>query len=384
MNAGRPIDNLRVVFAGGGTGGHLYPALAIAEQLADRMTGGGEQVESVFYCSTRPLDARILTEEGAAFVAIPARPFSLRPVELASFVRTWSGIVRRSRRQLRQEAEQGRVVVVSMGGFVSAPVVAAARKERLPVVLVNLDATPGRANKWVAKRSGVVLTAAEVDGFPKWKRVRPIVRWAAIADGDRPFCRRELGLDPAANTLVVTGASQGARTINRLMMELIEQKRGAFEGWQVIHQCGPVATAKDTLDERAIAAGYEKAGIRALVKPLFREMGRVFGAADLAIGRCGAGTVADAWANRVPSVFMPYPYHKDQHQRLNALPLETAGCAVIVQDRIDASANVADAGEVLLGLMADGSKRESMRDKLRELGPADGAGAVADAILACR
>ncbi|MBL8876895.1 MAG: UDP-N-acetylglucosamine--N-acetylmuramyl-(pentapeptide) pyrophosphoryl-undecaprenol N-acetylglucosamine transferase [Phycisphaerae bacterium] len=380
MNAVRPNDNLRVVFAGGGTGGHLYPALAVAEQLAER----SEQIESVFYCSTRPLDARILAEEGASFVAVPARPFSLRPVELASFVRTWSGVVRRCRRQLRQEAERNRVVVVAMGGFVSAPVVAAARKERLPVVLVNLDATPGRANKWVAKRSGVVLTAAEVGGFPAWKRIRPIVRWAAIADGDRPFCRRELGLDPAVNTLVVTGASQGARTINRLMMELIERRRGAFEGWQVIHQCGPVATAKDTLDERGIAAGYEKAGIRALVKPLFREMGRVFGAADIAIGRCGAGTVADAWANRVPCVFMPYPYHKDQHQRLNALPLEKAGCAVIVQDRIDAPANVADAGEVLIGLMADGAKRESMRDKLRELGPADGAGAVADAILACR
>ena len=379
MNAVRPFENgLRVIFAGGGTGGHLYPALAIAEQLTEL----NDKVESVFFCSTRPLDARILTEESARFVAIPARPFSLRPLALAGFIRTWSGVVRRCRRQLRQESQNGKTIVVAMGGFVSAPVVAAARKERIPVVLVNLDATPGRANRWVAKRSKQIFTAAEVRGFPLWQRIRPIVRWAAIADGDRQFCRREIGLDPDLKTLLVTGASQGARTINRLMMALIENKRSAFDGWQVIHQCGPVATTKDSLDERAIADAYEKAGIRAVVKPLFREMGRVFGASDLAIGRCGAGSVADTWANRVPSVFLPYPYHRDQHQRLNALPLEKAGCAMIVQDRIEAPLNEADAGVVLLSLMADDARREAMREKLRELGPADGAGVVAQAILA--
>lgn len=378
MNGARPIEKkLRVIFAGGGTGGHLYPALAIAEQLAERSEG----IEPVFVCSTRPLDARILSEEGAKFVPIPARPFSVRPRALAAFLLSWRGVVARCRRQLSQEAKQGRTIVVAMGGFVSAPVVAAAKKEGLRVVLVNLDATPGRANRWVAGRSDEVLTAAEVSGHANWKRVRPIVRWAAIADGDRSFCRRELGLDPELKTLLVTGASQGARTINRLMISLLEHERTAFDGWQVIHQCGPVAVAKDALDERAIADAYKNAGIRAIVKPLFREMGRVWGASDLAIGRCGAGSVGEAWANRVPCVFMPYPYHKDQHQKQNALPLERAGGATIVEDRIEVSENEPGAGKVLLSLMADGSRREMMRDKLRELGPADGASAIADAIL---
>ncbi len=367
-----------MVFAGGGTGGHLYPALAIAEQLAER----NDTVEAVYFCSTRPLDARILTEEGAKFVPIPAHPFSLRPLALANFVRRWPGVVHRCRRQLKHESHQGKTIVVAMGGFVSAPVVAAAKKEGFRVLLVNLDATPGRANKWVANRSDQVFTAAEVEGFPLWKRVRPIVRWAAIADGDRQFCRRELGLDPETKTLLVTGASQGARTINHLLMALIEHRRGAFEGWQVIHQCGPVAAANDSWDENAIAAAYQQAGIRVLVKPLFREMGRVWGAADLAVGRCGAGSVGDVWANRVPSLFLPYPYHKDQHQKLNALPLEKAGGAIIALDRIEASANESDAGATLLSLMADGARRDAMREKLRELGPADGAGALAEAILA--
>jgi UDP-N-acetylglucosamine--N-acetylmuramyl-(pentapeptide) pyrophosphoryl-undecaprenol N-acetylglucosamine transferase len=99
------------------------------------------------------------------------------------------------------------------------------------------------------------------------------------------------------------------------------------------------------------------------------------------MSRCGAGSVGEAWANRVPCVFMPYPYHKDQHQRRNALPLERAKGAVVVTDRIEPALNEPEAGAAVLSLMADRPRLDAMRSKLRELGPADGAGALADAIL---
>jgi UDP-N-acetylglucosamine--N-acetylmuramyl-(pentapeptide) pyrophosphoryl-undecaprenol N-acetylglucosamine transferase len=280
--------------------------------------------------------------------------------------------------------ERGPVVVVAMGGFVSAPAASAARKARVPLMLVNLDATPGKANRWVAKRSDRVFTAAEPEGggYATWERVRPIVRWAAIADGDRPFCRRELGLDPDKPLLLVTGASQGARSINAMMVRMLQTQPSRFMGWQVIHQCGPATLGGGgEFDESAIVAAYAKAGVPAMIRPLFREMGRVWGAADVAISRCGAGSVAEAWANRVPSVFLPYPYHKDEHQRKNAIPLERAGGAVIVKDHVDAAANEGEAGSVLLGLMDEPEKREAMTRRLRELGPPDGAGVVAEAIL---
>ena len=267
---GTSSQRLQVVFAGGGTGGHIYPALAIAEQLQDK----SQDVDVSFICSTRALDARILTEEAVEYWALAARPFSLRPLALAEFVRTWGRVVAHCRKHLRNVARRGPTIVVGMGGFVSAPAAAAARKERLHSLLVNLDATPGRANRWVAKRSARVFTAAEVEGQPNWTRVRPIVRWGAVADGDSAFCRREMGLDPAGPTLLVTGASQGARSINHLMMALLERHTQLLRGWQVIHQCGPVATAKDDLNEQAIVDGYARAGVRAIVKPLFREMGR--------------------------------------------------------------------------------------------------------------
>ncbi len=371
---------LQVIFAGGGTGGHLYPAIAISEQLGDR----SDSVDSHFVCSTRPLDAKLLSEEGVAFTPVAARPFALSPLRLAEFVRTWPSVVRACRRVIASLRERGPVVVVAMGGFVSAPAASAARKARVPLVLVNLDATPGKANRWVAKRSDRVFTAAEPEGrgYAPWERVRPIVRWAAIADGDRAFCRRELGLDPDKPLLLVTGASQGARSINAMMVRMLHTQPSRFMGWQVIHQCGPATLGGGgEFDESAIVAAYAKAGVPAVVKPLFREMGRVWGAAEVAISRCGAGSVAEAWANRVPCVFLPYPYHKDEHQRKNAIPLERAGGAVIVKDHVDAAANEADAGSVLLGLMDEPEKREAMTRRLRELGPPDGAGVVAEAIL---
>ena len=371
---------LQVIFAGGGTGGHLYPAIAISEQLGDR----SDSVDSHFVCSTRPLDAKLLSEEGVAFTPVAARPFALSPLRLAEFVRTWPSVVRACRRVIASLRERGPVVVVAMGGFVSAPAASAARKARVPLVLVNLDATPGKANRWVAKRSDRVFTAAEPEGrwYAPWERVRPIVRWAAIADGDRAFCRRELGLDPDKPLLLVTGASQGARSINAMMVRMLQTQPSRFMGWQVIHQCGPATLGGGgEFDESAIVAAYAKAGVPAVVKPLFREMGRVWGAAEVAISRCGAGSVAEAWANRVPCVFLPYPYHKDEHQRKNAIPLERAGGAVIVKDHVDAAANEADAGSVLLGLMDEPEKREAMTRRLRELGPPDGAGVVAEAIL---
>jgi UDP-N-acetylglucosamine--N-acetylmuramyl-(pentapeptide) pyrophosphoryl-undecaprenol N-acetylglucosamine transferase len=134
-------------------------------------------------------------------------------------------------------------------------------------------------------------------------------------------------------------------------------------------------------EDEAVREAYAAAGVPALVQPFFDTMGLAWGAADVAVSRAGAGSVAEAWAARVPTVFMPYPYHKDQHQRFNALPLEQGGGAVIVQDRIDESANVAEAGRVIVELMTDAGARAEMRAALLRLGPVDGARQVARMLL---
>lgn len=364
------------VFAGGGTGGHLFPGLAIAEELVKRRP----EARCVFLCSDRAIDTQILSvaKLGGApveFTALPAKPVAIRPRALMKFLASWGPSVRATRAVIR--AASGPARLVSMGGFVAAPAVQGARAERVPVTLVNLDAVPGKANRWIANRAQAVFTAvtpARTFGRHPWVEVPPIVRAAGLATQPAADCRRELGLDPARPTLLVTGASQGAGSINQMMIALVQEDPSRIAAWQVIHQTG-----RDGVEQ--VRAAYASASIPALVEPFFTKMGLAWGAADLAVSRAGAGSVAEAWANCVPTIFMPYPYHKDEHQRFNAVPLERAGGAAIATDRIDPAANLREAGKTLEARLADPASRTAMRAALERLGPVDGAARIAQALL---
>lgn len=379
------------VFGGGGTGGHLFPGIAIAEKVLELEGGAGERPRIVFLCSDRAIDASIL---GAArlgdrpieFQPTRAAPFVVSPKGMVRFLRGWGPTVRQARgviRGMRDGGKGNEVRVVALGGFVAAPVVQAARVERAPVMMLNLDAVPGLANRWISKRVSAVYTSAEVSDpiGAGWARIPPIVRREAIAPGEpgssdsMARCRREMGLDPSLRTLLVTGASQGARSINRLMEAFVGSDAAALAGWQVLHQTG-----KDEVERTREM--YASAGVPARVESFIASMGLAWGGADLAISRAGAGSVGEAWANRVPSILMPYPYHKDQHQRVNAMPLERAGGAIVVEDLIEPGPNMGVAGARLRELLTDGARREAMRRGLVGLGPADGAERVARALVA--
>lgn len=349
---------MSLIFAGGGTGGHLYPALAIREASGD---------DALFLCSDRPLDAQILSREGVEFRPIKARPISLKPLAMVKLVFGWGAAVRAARRAIRG---MDAPVVIAMGGYVAAPVAQAARAERVPVVLVNLDAVPGKANRWIAGRATRILTAAPVERGD-WTQIPPIVRASAVG-GDVRACRETLGLDADMNTLLVCGGSQGARSVNLFMAAFVDRHADLLAGWQVIHQCGQK-------DEADVRFAYEASSVRAMVTPFIDPIGPAWGASTLAVSRAGAGSVAEAWANGVPTMFMPYPHHRDQHQRRNAAALGDA-CA-IVRDRIMPPANVeGEAGRTLAALIGDERERNRMRAALRRLGETDGARHVVQAI----
>ncbi|MCC6285089.1 MAG: UDP-N-acetylglucosamine--N-acetylmuramyl-(pentapeptide) pyrophosphoryl-undecaprenol N-acetylglucosamine transferase [Phycisphaerales bacterium] len=367
MNADRAY-----LFAGGGTGGHIFPGLAIAEELR-RLAPGSAGPGVHFACSHRPIDETILTEAGEAFTRSSANPVGASPRVALRFVRGWGRSLREARGLIRSLREtSGRLDVIAMGGFVAAPFARAAKVERTPLTLVNLDAVPGRANRWVARLAGRAFTAADA-GPADWVRVPPIVRRAARAPGESAHCRAALGLDPAKRTLLICGGSQGARTINGLA-ERLAANGPAWRAWQVIHQTG-------TDDAARAAAAWSAAGVSAVVRPFFDLMGLCWGASDLALARAGAGSVAEAWANHVPTVFLPYPHHKDGHQRANARPLETAGGAVIETDLVDPARNMAGAGKTALDLMENEARLDEMRRALCALGPADGAERIARALV---
>lgn len=370
-----------LIFAGGGTGGHIFPALAIAQSARERAG-----VRSHFVCSDRPLDAELLESASRdaladAWTPIPARPFGLRPRAFARLLASWGECVRRVRKIIRDERERlgEHVVLVAMGGFVAAPAVQAARAERCPVVLVNLDAVPGLANRWIARRTRhrfAVTSRPEKPPGLDWRVIAPIVRKELRHLPDPESARASFGVSPDAPTLLITGGSQGARTINALMVALVEARPDAFRTtrWQIIHQCG-----RD--DAETLSAIYEAAGISAHVTPFIGSMANAWAAADAAVARAGAGSVAEAWATLTPTLFLPYPYHADQHQRLNALPLVDREAALLGTDRIEPGPNLETNGPALLTLLEDAPRREAMNAALHTLGPADGADSIADFLL---
>lgn len=363
-----------IIFAGGGSGGHIHPGVAIAEQV--RLIEPSVGIR--FIVRDQPLDKVILDAGGWEHHGIDAAPFVKSPKGLLRFARRWGGCVRRSRAIIRERLTDGGVRVVAMGGYVAAPVAQAARAERVPVTLVNLDAAPGMANRWIARRAESCMTAATIPARFGWAQITPIVRESAVADADQAECKRRMGVDPMKPMLLVTGASQGARSINLLLMAMAEQMPEVFQGWTIVHQVGP---SSGDGGEPGVLAAYRVAGIDAVVVETIDRMGDAWGACDLAVSRSGAGSVGEIWANAVPALLMPFPYHKDQHQRLNAAPLIECGGAAMVEDRIDPARNLQEAGAELIGLLCDQDRREAMRAGLRSLPPAAGARAVAERLV---
>lgn len=359
-----------IVLAGGGTGGHISPGLAIAEALRRR----DPAIRVVFACSTRAIDRQMLERGGEEFVAIPAEPISLRPGRLWRFLRTAPAARRASRAVVRDGNPSW---VVALGGFVSVPVTLAARSAGVRTLLFNLDAVPGRANRFLAQRCTRLLTAVAAPklgsragdpiGFP----VRAIARCEVAA----AQARSALGLDAQRRTLLVTGASQGAGSVNELALALAAHNPRAFDGWQVLHLCGGSA------DAVAIRAAYAASSVSAIVLPFLHEMGLAWGAADLAITRGGANSAGEAQFNCVPSIFLPYPWHRDQHQRANVEHLVRAGAALCCTDHIEAQANLAAAGAQVLQLMVDSNSLARMKSALQAMPRADGAESVVGVLL---
>jgi UDP-N-acetylglucosamine--N-acetylmuramyl-(pentapeptide) pyrophosphoryl-undecaprenol N-acetylglucosamine transferase len=348
------------VFAGGGSGGHLSPGLAVAERLGELDPSS----RAYFVCSRRDVDRTMLTRADVTFEPIPGSPLSLRPRGFLRFARDFI----RSRRAAgdilhRLAAER----VVALGGFVAAPAVAAAAGRRTPVTLINLDTPPGKANRWIARRCQQVLSAVPVPRMPRFAHqvVGMPVRRRALAPGPPDVCRRELGLDPALPMLLVTGASQGARSINALLAALVARDASPLDGWQVLHLSGPG-------DEQGLADAYRSAGVRAQVRPFLDEMGLAWGAAELAISRAGASSVAEAWANAVPTIFLPYPHHRDRHQMHNAEPMAEAGGAVLEVDRVDRGENLRGAGATIRRILLSDAQREATATIARLLLGQDG------------
>ena len=357
-----------VVLAGGGTGGHIYPNVAVAERLKAR----GLADTAHFLISNRPGDARIVEQLGhpASTIEVQPLPAPSRPWKVPGFLRAWRNSIAAATRLL---AEVDADVVMATGGFVSGPAVVAAHRAGIPVALINLDAIPGIANRYLARFADVVFSTYPTDRLPEAHHIGLPLRQDAVALSSPADARRQFGLDPDLHTLFVTGATHGGGSMIEAVRRLITDPamQTSLRGWQVLHQCG-------THDPGGLQADYAAANIPATVLPYIENMGTAWAAADLALARAGAGTVAETWANTVPTIFLPNPHHPHQRLGLNTRPLVDAGGALTVDDQLDSDHTAAHLGQVLTDLLEDPNQRAAMRDALGRTKPPDGSQTLAD------
>jgi len=359
-------------FAGGGTGGHIYPAIAVAGKILQLQPAARIH----FFCSNRSIDAHILAGTNLEYTVLPAKSPSVSPAKFASFCKA---LLRSHRLAKKIIAASDSPVVVGVGGFVAAPACFSASKLKVPLVLLNIDIVPGLAGKLIARWAGeIFLQFPDTQShFAKSKGKISIVG-CPLRDGfehpQRGKAIEQLGLDENKKVLLITGASSGSQNINEAVVLLLQGLDAFADGWQVVHLTGRANYEK-------VAEMYTNTKIKHKVLDYFDDMPDLLAAADLVVGRSGAVSVAEYAAAGVPAVCMPYPYHKDRHQYLNAGKLVEAGAAVIVDDVPDANERAQWLWEELQDLMRDDKKRLEMAQACRKIANLGASSAVARQLI---
>lgn len=371
-----PVDEvlsmpaLNVVLAGGGTGGHLFPLLAVSEGI----NRSAACSRFVFYGTERAVDEDILRAHGCEIVRQPVRPVPKQPWRWPGFLRRWRASVRQCRRAFEASRPD---VVVGSGGFGSGPPIHAAHQLGIPTVVLNPDAVPGRANRFLGRRANLICaqwdeTAAHFGQIARVVTTGCPVR-ATFQSADADKGRELFNLRPDRKTLLITGASHGARSINEAILVMLDDLRAMSE-WQILHLAG-------RSDYEHVRDAYAGAGVAGHVVDFTNDMPHALAAADLVLARAGASTLAEITALGKPAILMPYPHHSDMHQLANGRCLVRAGAARIVHDRVRPEDNVVDLKPTLLYLMNDADELRRMAAQAQKIGRLDAAGQIASLIF---
>jgi UDP-N-acetylglucosamine--N-acetylmuramyl-(pentapeptide) pyrophosphoryl-undecaprenol N-acetylglucosamine transferase len=345
---------MRMIVAGGGTGGHLFPGLAVAEQMA-----GADAASVLFVGSAFGIEARVIPTTRFAFRAIPIR--GLRG-------RGWRGALQLAAQLPAAIVRAWRIlgafrpaVVLGVGGYASFPVVAAAWLRRVPTVLLEQNAHPGLANRALGRLAARVCTT-----FPEANAYFPPAAVVLTGNPVRGFATTDAPARHGFGVLVF-GGSQGAHRLNDAMVEATAALREAIRDLRIVHQTGAA-------DRVAVGERYAALGVDAVVREFITDMGAAYHGADLVVCRSGATTVAELTSLGKPAILVPYPFAADDHQRANAAVLASRGAAIMVLDRELSGARLA---ETIIALAQDRQRLAAMGDAARRLGVPDAAARVA-------
>ena len=357
---------MKVIMTGGGTGGHIYPAIAIADELKRR----NEDVDILFVGAEIGMERDLVPESGYEIALISADGFgrSLR-ANLKAAKRVAKGY-RQARDLVKEFAPD---VVIGTGGYASAPVVTVAQRMGIPTYLHEQNAIPGKTNRFLARKAkriflGVSRADEHFNAPDKTVRSGNPVR-SEFADADRTAAREALGIPEDRLMILAFGGSQGAGRINREMVRLIEKY--ASESGVGVH-LGAGGYYFDAVCQELKDKGIE-IGDRIQVTEYIHNMSDVLAASDVVISRSGALTVAEVTACGIPAVFVPFPDAAEDHQYYNALSVAGPGGAVIIREENLEEGRLYQEVE---RLRQDPALLEDMRKKARACGVSDAAARI--------
>ncbi len=375
-------SSFKVVITGGGTGGHIYPALAIAEQLVN-----DSDVTDLLYIGKRnSMEQDVIPAHHIAFQGIS---FSGMPRTLTWRFIPWGiQLIQSILEAYRLLNDFQPHMVFGTGGYVSAPVLMSAKLLGIPYIVHEPDAHPGLVNRlmgrWATAATGAFQEAQaliktrdfNVTGNPIRGKIGHLTKADALACLGNPV----VGWHADDPVLVVTGGSQGSRTLNQAVIEALPELINRL-GLRVIHQTG-----QGLYDETRVALqqnGFE-AHPSLWVQPFFTDMAAVWGASDVALCRSGSLTLSELYICGLPSVLVPFPYAAADHQRKNAQASEQAGASVMIPDSDCTADRLVKTLEKLLSAPKDPERLNRMREASRSLAHPDATQAIVSLIKAMR
>lgn len=366
------------LFAGGGTGGHLAPGIAVAEELRLR----DPNCRIVFVGAGRPIEERMLNGTGFEYRKLSAQPLRALRTKPWQFLRSSGGALLDAR-NLIQELKPDRIV--GLGGYASVPVVVAGGLSGIPVWLLEQNALPGRANRWLAHWFPICVTfPASVFWLPIRAQVfvtgNPARHDLLRRLSDRSSTKSDHSLSNATpdianttTTLLILGGSQGASPVNRAVIAAVETLKDQLRSGQIIHQTGET-------DCDALRTAYAQLGLKADVEPFFADIASLYLQANLVISRSGATTLTELALAGLPAVLVPFPFAAEQHQTENATIFEKAGAAEVVHER-DHIATAAALRTKLTELLSNPARLSAMSQAMRSLAAPEATRRVADLLM---
>ncbi len=311
-----------MIIAGGGTGGHLFPGLAIAEEFKKR----NENNEVIFVGTENGIEAKIIPREG----------YPIRFIRSEGIVgKSLFKMVRATAELVLSALDSGRIlkalspdIVIGVGGYSSGAIVLFAGLRSIPTMIHEQNSVPGLTNRILGKivKRVCVTYYESVSSFPRGKTFltgNPIR--VKILKGEREASYRLFSLAEDMFTVFIFGGSSGARSINRAMVDALNHLTDLKDKIQFLHQTGEK-------DFEGIRQAYRKAGVKGTVAPFIYQMAESYAVADVVVSRAGATTLAEITALGKPAILVPYPYAAGRHQEFNALKLSEMGAAYMIRD----------------------------------------------------